>query len=103
QDTGTAVFGNPATLSQFKGTQFMLGGIFYKPNVEADHNGLGLSWASESKAGPYLLPNVAVTEEFISAISGVGSDFRGTAGSLDPVAEIIVFGANAGLAYQVNN
>jgi len=111
QGVGASVFGNPATLSQFKGTHFMLGGTFYKPDVKAKHNGLGLNWSGDSKAGPYLLPNVAVSHELpnnltmgvgVSAISGVGSDFRGIEGSLDPLAEIIVFGANAGLAYQIN-
>lgn len=112
QDVGAAVFGNPATLSQFKGTQFMLGGTFYDVDVDAKHDGLGLKWEGNSKAGPYLLPNIAVTHELtdqltmgsgVSVISGVGSDFRGKEGSLDPLAEIIVFGVNAGLAYRLNH
>lgn len=112
QGVAAAVFGNPASIHQFKGTHFMLGGTFYHPDVKVEHDGIGLKWSGDSKAGPYLLPNVAATHQIsdsltlgtgISTISGVGSDFRGVRGSLDPLAEIIVFGANAGLAYQVNS
>jgi long-chain fatty acid transport protein len=114
QDLGASVFGNPATLTQFAGTQFMFGATFYSVNVDAKNDGTptGIPWSGNSDAGPYLVPNVAVTQAIgdktvvgagLTVISGIGSDFRGEAGSLDPLAEVLVFGANAGAAYQVND
>lgn len=113
QDVGASVFGNPATLTQFKGTNFMFGATFYAPDVSADHDGTtsGTAWSGDSEAGPYLVPNIAVTQSLgantvvgggLSVVAGVGSDYRGKSGSLDPLAELLVFGANAGVAHQLN-
>ena len=111
-DTGSAVFGNPATLTQQRGTRFMFGGTYYSVDVKADHDGLGLTWQGESEAGPYLVPNVGLSHTIsdsttlglgLSVVSGVGSDFRGVPGSLDPLAEILVFGANAGLGFELSD
>ncbi len=114
QDIGASVFGNPATLSVLDGTHFMFGGTFYQPDVNAQHDGsaTGTAWSGESEAGPYLIPNAAVTQQLgdrivlsggVTVVSGVGSDFRGTPGSLDPLAEILVFGANAGGSYKISD
>jgi hypothetical protein len=43
QDVPAALFGNPATLAQFKGTQFTLGGAWVA-SVAAYYLGLGLTW-----------------------------------------------------------
>lgn len=113
-EPAAAVFGNPATLVNFNdGTSFSFGATFFKPEVKATHNGgdTGAAWSGDSKMSDYLIPTVAITQPLgkdlvlglgLTAISGVGSDFRGVDGSLDPLAELIVFGANAGLAYRVN-
>lgn len=114
QDLGSSVFGNPATLTQWQGTNFMFGATFYSVGVDAEHDGStsGTAWSGDSEAGPYLVPNVAVSQSLgdntvlgagLTVVSGVGSDFRGEAGSLDPLAEILVFGANAGLAHRVTD
>lgn len=114
QDAGSAVFGNPATLTQYKGTNFMFGATYYDVDVTDTHDGstTGTAWSADSKAGPYLVPNVAVTQSLsdrstlglgLTVVSGVGTDFRGTPGSLDPLAEILVFGANAGYAHKVTD
>lgn len=113
QDTGSGVFGNPATLTQFSGTEFMFGATYYDVAVTNTHDGTttGTAWRADSEAGPYLVPNVAITQGLsdsttlgmgLSVVSGVGTDFRGAAGSLDPLAEILVFGANAGAGYQLS-
>lgn len=114
-EPAAAVFGNPATLANFNsGTSFSFGATFYKPEVSAQHNGgdTGAAWSADSKASDYLVPAVAVTQAIsqntvlglgLTAVSGVGSDFRNTPGSLDPLAELVLFGANAGIAHRVND
>ncbi|WP_321527941.1 outer membrane protein transport protein [Sedimenticola selenatireducens] len=114
QDTGSAVFGNPASLTQFNGTHFMFGATFYAQDVDALHDGTttGTAWSGDSDAGPYLIPSIAITQSLnnrvtlglgLGVVAGIGSDFRKVPGSLGPLAEIMVFGANAGAAYQVND
>lgn len=114
QDLGASVFGNPATLTQFDGTRFMFGATFYDVGVDVEHDGTasGTPWSGDSEAGPYLVPNVALTQPLggntvlgagLTVVSGVGSDFRGETGSLDPLAEILVFGANAGIAHRLTD
>ncbi|MHB1085125.1 MAG: OmpP1/FadL family transporter [Thiobacillus sp.] len=111
-EPAAALFGNPATLANFNnGTSFSFGATFYKPEVSAQHNGgdTGTAWSADSKASDYLVP---VTQPIsqntvlglgLTAISGVGSDFRGTPNSLDSLAELVLFGANAGISNRVNN
>lgn len=114
QDVGAAVFGNPATLNPADGTRFMLGASYYSPQVKAQHDGsvTGTAWSGDSEAGPYLIPNVAVSQPLgqqttlglgVSVIAGVGSDFRGTKGSLDPLSEILVFGGNVAVSRQLGD
>ena len=114
QDAGSAVFGNPATLTQYRGTNMMFGATYYHVNVTNTHDGTttGTAWSGDSEAGPYLVPNVAVTQSLgdsttlglgLTVVHGVGTDFRGQAGSLDPLAEVLFFGANAGVGYRVND
>ncbi|MBF4988166.1 OmpP1/FadL family transporter [Methylophilus sp. 14] len=114
-EPSAAVFGNPATLTQFnEGTKFSFGATFYKPEVKANHNGLntGTAWSGKSKATNYLVPTVAVTQAFsdklvaglgLTAQSGIGSDFRDKAGSLNPDSELLVFMANVGLGYKITD
>lgn len=114
-EPAAALYGNPATLANFNsGTSFSFGATFYKPEVSARHNGgdTGAAWSADSKASDYLVPTVAVTQPIsqntvlglgLTAVSGVGSDFRGTPNSLDPLAELVLFGANAGISHRVNN
>lgn len=114
-EPAAAVYGNPATLANFNGgTSFSFGATFYKPQVSAKHNGgdTGTAWSADSKASDYLVPTVAVTQPIsqntvlglgLTAISGVGSDFRKTPGSLDPLAELLMFGANVGIAHRLND
>ena len=114
QDAGSAVFGNPASLTQFDGAHFMFGATFYAQDVTATHDGTtsGTAWSGDSNAGPYLVPSIAITQSLsdritaglgLGIVSGIGSDFRKVPGSLDPLAEIMVFGANAGAAYRIND
>lgn len=111
QDPVARQFGNPATITQIDGdTAFTLGGSFLDIQADADHQGPpGNSFDATSEAQNYLLPEVAaqqrVTENFVLGggvhpIAGVASDFRDDS-QLQPVSEYVVFGANAGGAYDV--
>lgn len=113
-EPAAAVFGNPATLTEYnEGTNFSFGATYYKNDVEDRHNGLntGVAWSGRSKADQYLVPTVAITQAFspnlvaglgLTAQSGIGSDFRDVPGSLNPDSELLVFMANAGVGYKVN-
>lgn len=117
QDTVSSVFGNPATLTQFKGTQFTFGATFYMPQVHLEHDGsvTGTAFSTDSNTKIFPVPQVAVTQDLsglgvpatlglgLTATSGIGVDFRGNPGSLGAGAEFIVFGVNAGLGYKITN
>lgn len=115
-----AVFGNPANLTQYKeGTTFTFGATFFDPKIKVDHDGgvLGATqaWSGTSNADKYLIPTIAVTqglgglgfENIVLGIglsaTGAGSDFRDVPGSLGANGELLIFMANVGAAYQVND
>jgi long-chain fatty acid transport protein len=117
QDTVSAVFGNPATLTQFKGTQFTFGATFYQPVVHLEHDGsvTGTAFSANSGSDIYAVPEVAVTQDLsglglpatlglgMTATSGIGSEFRGDPGSLGAGAEFVILGVNAGLGYALTD
>jgi len=115
QDNVSATFGNPATLSEFKGTEFTFGASFYKPEVDLQHDGSVTGAAFEAKSGTdiFPVPQIAVTQDLsglnipgtlgvgLTAVSGIGAEFRGTPESLGAGAEFIIFGVNAGAGFEV--
>lgn len=117
QDLTSTVFGNPATLSQFKGTKFSFGATFYMPEVDLTHDGsiTGTAFNDNSGTDIFAVPNVAVTQDLrglglpatiglgLTAVSGIGAEFRGNPGSLGAGADFIILGVNAGLGYEVTN
>lgn len=110
-----AVFGNPATLTEYnEGTTVAFGATYYRNDVRVRHDGsiTGQAWSSRSNTDQYLVPTVAITQAFsprlvagigLTAQSGLGSDFRDVPGSLDPNSELLIFSANAGLGYKVTD
>ena len=117
QDTVSAVFGNPAGLTKYTGTQFTFGATFYKPEVTLTHDGsvTGTPFTGDSGTDIFPVPQVAVTQDLrglkipatlglgLTAVSGIGSEFRGTPGSLGAGAEFIIFGVNAALGYEITD
>jgi len=117
QDTVSAVFGNPAGLTDYTGTQFTFGATFYMPEVDLEHDGSVTGTAFKGKSGTdiFPVPQIAVTQDLrglglpgtlglgLTAVSGIGSEFRGTPGSLGAGAEFIIFGVNAGLGYELTD
>ncbi|UCP11561.1 hypothetical protein K5R88_07995 [Pseudomonas sp. MM213] len=131
-EPAAALYGNPAALTQFRdATRFSLGATYFEPSLNVEHDGsvTGAAWADDSKASSYLIPAVAITQPLgendvlgfgFTVVSGVGSDFKGAGGphpggcsagggvyctsaSLDPNAEMVVFGANVGYGHRFSD
>jgi long-chain fatty acid transport protein len=120
-EPAAAVFGNPATLTEYnKGTSFTFGATYLVPTLTARENGQGPFVGSfvpegfdqESRTDPYLVPTVAITQALndkivvgmgLTAQSGVGSDFRESGLGGDPVGELVLFNANLGVGYKVTD
>ncbi|MCY4419749.1 MAG: hypothetical protein OXC42_00580 [Gammaproteobacteria bacterium] len=146
-DNVSAIFGNPAALTDWTGTEFTFGATYYKPEVRLDHYGaLGLptfagnvseanlAHVGRSDAVPgtailpgmqmfddavngnegYIVPQVGVTQDLrplglpavlgagLTAVSGIGVEFRHVEETLGLGAEFIVLGANFALGWELN-
>ncbi|MES9834197.1 MAG: outer membrane protein transport protein [Candidatus Thiodiazotropha sp. DIVDIV] len=115
QDITSAIFGNPATLSQLKGSKYSFGATFYMPEVELTHDGsvTGTAFSEDSGTSIFAVPNTGVTQDLsglgipatfgmgLTAVSGIGAEFRSNPGSLGAGAEFIILGVNAGLGYEI--
>lgn len=118
-DNVSAVFGNPAGLSEFRGTEFTFGATWYKPNAELDHDGTvtgavgGAAFKEDNANEGYLVPEVAVTQDLrglgipgtlgagVTATNGIGVEFRNNSAAIGLSAELIVLGANFGLSLDL--
>ena len=90
QEASAAVFGNPATMTQFSGTNFNFGAAYLVPELEVTQTGAGAldgvtGNVSKSGAENYVAPDLAVTHELgngwylgagIEADAGLGADYR---------------------------
>lgn len=122
QDLQSAINGNPATLTQYRGTQFSLGGAWVEPTYNLSVAPPGLPFVgpfdAKSNAQGIAAPNIGVTQDFtawglpvtmglgLMSGSGAGVDFReipesnGTYASL--VALDIVAGAGVSLTERLS-
>lgn len=122
QEPSAAVFGNPATLTQFSGTRFGIGAVFLSPKIEVTQTGAAGTRTSSSGAVDYVGPDVAVTGDLgggwfigggLEVDAGAGVDFRKEpitvpTASTDPaitgiplVVELLSFNANLALAKKL--
>ena len=85
QEASAAVFGNPATMTQFGGTNFNFGAGYLAPELESTQTGAAGTNVSKSGAEDYVAPDLAVTHELgngwylgagIEADAGLGADYR---------------------------
>lgn len=117
QDVPSAIFGNPATLSQFQGTQFTLGGGWVEgyptvTNVQFP----ALSYTSRTQG--FVATEIGVTQDLrslgvpgtagmgIAGLSGLGAEYRGQAQPpSNPVnlisGEYMVLGVNLGAGVEL--
>lgn len=117
QDPVAMLFGNPATLTQLRGSNaFTLGASFVSPDLRATNSGPSFNpfvapgASGKSRLTAAAMPHAAalhrITPELVAGfgftgISGLGSDFRGRAGFPDLIADLKLFGGNAAVGYQV--
>ena len=127
QEVSAAVFGNPATLTQFKGFNVGLGAALLEPQVTSQQSNAGFTNTSHSQAKNYIVPDFALSGEVapgfvigagVGVDSGLGADYRtnpinagaglglkgqGVAGAatLPLLAELLSFSANVAAAYEI--
>jgi long-chain fatty acid transport protein len=95
QDVPSAIFGNPAALTQFEGTQFTLGGAWAEgyPTVTNDgslnRQSPGTPFSATSRTQGGTVPEIGVTQDLraigmagtlglgIAALSNCGAEYRG--------------------------
>ena len=77
QDVPAAIFGNPATLTQFHGTQFTLGGAWVEGYPTVSNNGslnAGEPFSVTSRTQGFAVPEIGVTQDLRPI--GVPGDIR---------------------------
>jgi long-chain fatty acid transport protein len=104
QDLQSAINGNPATLTQYRGTQFGLGGAWIEPtyNISVAEDLLFVgAYDAKSDAQGIAAPNIGVTQDFtawglpmtiglgLMAGSGAGVDFREVPASRGTYASLV--------------
>lgn len=119
QDLTSAINANPATLSQFHGTQFMFGGTWAEPTYNVSHDGGALpgigSYSAKSGTPGVAAPNLGVTQDFgamelpatlgIGLVSnaGAGTDFRDVPASNGTSSELVILEITVGLGVQLTD
>ena len=124
QDVPSAILGNPATLTQFKGTQFTFGGGWIEgyPTITNDGSANvanpGTPFSATSRTPGFVAPAMGVTQNLdvlgmpvttgmgFGSISGAGAEYRGRAPGtiLNNYSEqYLVLGLTAGIGMQVTD
>lgn len=122
QDVPAALFGNPSTLAQFKGTEFTLGGAWVEGYPTVTRHGLLLpeaNFSATSGTQGFVSPQIAVAQDLrgaglpgtmgigLAGTSGLGAEYRGRApaGSIvnDFSTEYMVLGLNAGAGFELTD
>jgi long-chain fatty acid transport protein len=112
QDVQSAIYGNPATMTQYRGTQFALGGAWIEPTYSLSVAPPGLpfvgAYDAKSDAQGIAAPNIGVTQDFsawglpvtmglgLMAGSGAGVDFREIPASNGTYASLVALDIVAG-------
>lgn len=119
-DNVSALFGNPAGLSEFRGTEFTFGATWYKPSAVLEHDGSvtaaagGGAFKQSNRNEGYIVPQIAVTQDLrglgipgtlgagVTVTNGIGVEYRKEPNSLGASAELIYVGANFGLSWDLS-
>jgi long-chain fatty acid transport protein len=121
QDVPSAIFGNPATLAQFEGTQFTIGGGWVEgyPTVDHQADNAGAAFTATSRTEGFLAPEIGVTQDLrplgfkgtaglgLASESGLGAEYRGmvpqNALINNSSSEYLVLGVNLGAGFQLTD
>jgi long-chain fatty acid transport protein len=122
QDVPAAIFGNPATLTQFHGTQFTLGGAWVEGYPTVTNNGSlnnGVPFSVTSRTQGFAAPEIGVIQDLravglpgafglgFGSLSGLGAEYRGRApdGSFlnNVSSEYVVLGVNAAMGIELSD
>jgi long-chain fatty acid transport protein len=125
QDVAAAVFGNPATLSQFQGTQFMVGGGWVEGYPTVTNDGSlnasdpGQPFSFTSRTQGFAATEIGVSQDLrslgvpgtmglgIAGLSGLGAEYRGRVPEnqlLNNVSgEYMVLGLNMGAGVELTD
>ena len=119
QDLLSAINGNPATMSQFRGTQFTFGGAWVEPTVNLDHTGGILpgigTFSGKSGTPGSVLGNIGVTRELsdvglpvtagvaLISASGIGVDYAAQPNSNNSAVTIQILQLQPGLGIQLTD
>ncbi len=121
QDVPSAIFGNPATLAQFEGTQFTLGGGWIEgyPTVTNDGFGSRAPFSVTSRSQGFEGTEIGVTQDLrplgfcgtmgmgLAGLSGVGAEYRGRVPENNILdnssSEYLVLGVNLGAGFQLTD
>ncbi len=125
QDVPSAIFGNPASLAQFQGTQFCMGGAWVEGYPTITNNGSlnqlnpGQPFSVTSRTQGFAVPAIGVTQDLrtrgipgtfglgLSGLSGLGAEYRGRVPENDPFNnlsnEYMVLGINAGAGFELTD
>lgn len=122
QDIPAAIFGNPAAMTQFRGTQFTLGGAWVEgyPTVTNDGslNG-GVPFSATSRTQGFACPEIGVIQDLrpvgvpgdfglgFGSLSGLGAEYRGRTSDRSPLNnvsnEYMVLGVNATMGIELTD
>ena len=121
QDVPAAIFGNPATLTQFRGSQFTMGGAWVEgyPTVTSSNPPGGGTYSVTSRTQGFDIPEVGVIQDLrsvglpgafglgLGGMSGLGAEYRNLAPSgsfLNNLSnEYMVLGVNVGAGFELTD
>ena len=119
QDLTSAIHANPATLTQYQGTQFLFGGAWAEPTYNVEHDGgvlpgIGAFSAKSSTPGS-AGGNIGVSQDFSAlglpatvavgfiSSAGGGTDFRDVPASHGTSSQLVVLEIVNGVGVQVTD
>jgi long-chain fatty acid transport protein len=122
QDVAGAIFGNPATLAQFPGTQFSMGGAWVEAYPTATHDGFldaRPPYSVTSRTQGFAGSEIGVIQDLrsrglpgglgvgLAGLSGIGDEYRGLApdGSIlnNLSNEYMVLGINLAAGFELTD
>jgi len=120
QDLISAINGNPATMAQFRGTQFSFGGAWIEPTVNMEHTGTGIlpgigPFAGKSATPGASLGNIGVTQDLTAlgrpvtigaaliSVAGLGVDYSDQPNSNNSALTLQILTLQPGFGIQVTD